>query len=57
MEKMKSRKFIMSLVGGLIVVANDGLNLGLDGDTITQFVGIGVGYLVSQGAVDAMKAK
>ena len=47
----------MSVVSGLVIIANDGLDLGLDGATITQFVSLIVGYLISQGAVDVMKAK
>lgn len=52
MDKLKSRKFILSIVAGLLIVANDGLDMGLDPATITNFVTLIIGYVFGQGAVD-----
>ena len=50
MEKLKSRKFILAVVGAMIVIANDGLGLGLEAETITRFVELimtGIGSLMA----------
>lgn len=55
-EKLKSRKLILAIVSALIVIANDGLGLGLEGETIKDFVKLVMTYIGSQGAVDLAAA-
>ena len=60
MEKLKSRKLWMAVIGAFIVIANDGLGLGLDAETIKQFAQLVIGYIIGQGGVDvaiALKKK
>ncbi len=57
MSKLKSRKFWMAVVSGLLVVTNQGLGLELPDDTILAFAGIVLGYMVSQGWVDGLEIK
>lgn len=49
-EKLKSRKFLAALVGGIIVSA--GSYLGISEAVTQQLVVIVVGYIIGQGAVD-----
>jgi hypothetical protein len=51
-SKLLSRKFLMAVISAALVVANDGLNLGLDQNTILAFGSIVVGWIVSETVVD-----
>ena len=53
MEKLKSRKFWMSIVGGVLVILNDGIGLSLPTETVVSFAGIIMSYIFSQGYVDS----
>ena len=53
MSKFLSRKFIMSLVGGLLLVGNDGLVLNLPKDSILSLAGIIMTYVLGQSYVDS----
>jgi hypothetical protein len=55
-EKMKSRKFLMALATGVLIILNDGLSLGLDTETILYVVGIVGGWILGESAVDAVRA-
>lgn len=57
MNKMKSRKFWMAVVTGILIVLNDGLNIGIDQETVLAFAAIVVGYIFGESAVDAVRAK
>jgi hypothetical protein len=50
-----SRKFLASIVGGVVSMAGD--LLGLDDTTKSQLVTIIIGYVVAQGWADSGKAK
>ena len=52
MKKLKSRKFILTVVMALITIGNDGLGLNLPAESIMTIAGLVVGYVVSQGYVD-----
>lgn len=54
--KLKSRQFIMALATGILVVLDDGLDLGLPKETIMMVVAVVVGYIFGQSAVDAAAA-
>lgn len=57
MNKLKSRKFIMAVVGSLIVLANQGFDMNLPEATITQFVSILVAYILGESAVDMIGSR
>lgn len=57
MEKFKSRKFWMAGVSALLVLCNQGLGLDIPEDTVLDFTAIVIGYLVSQGWVDAQQTR
>lgn len=57
MEKLKSRKFILTAVMALITICNDGLGLNLPQDSIMTVAGLVVGYVMSQGYVDGQAVK
>lgn len=56
MDKLKSRKFWMAVVSALLIVANEGLGLGIPEETTKQFLWLVISYLIAQGAVDTAAA-
>ncbi|WCK53822.1 hypothetical protein PP175_21270 [Aneurinibacillus sp. Ricciae_BoGa-3] len=56
MDKFKSRKFWMAIVGTLIIILNQGLGLNLPTDSVMSVAGVVVAYLFGQSIVDAKKA-
>ncbi len=57
MGKLKSRKFWMALVSGLLVVFNKGLDFNIPDNTIMAFAGIAISYIFGQGWVDGQEKK
>jgi uncharacterized membrane protein len=57
MDKLKSRKLWVSIVSAILVVLNDGLGLNIDNETVMQFTILIVGYVFTQGVVDAVQEK
>ena len=57
MDKLKSRKLWLAVVGGLLVVLNEGLGLGIDSEAVLALAGIIIAYVLGQSGVDAVKAK
>ena len=55
LSKLKSRKFILAVVGGLLIILNQGLDLNLPEGTILAFAGLLASYLIGQSVVDATK--
>jgi uncharacterized membrane protein len=55
-DKLKSRKFWMAVVTGLLVILNDGLGLNLPSDAIKSVVEVVIAYIIGQGAVDAVSS-
>ena len=55
MDKLKSRKLWVSIVSAILVVLNDGLGLNIDNETVMQFTILIVGYVFTQGIVDAVQ--
>ena len=53
LSKLKSRKFILAVVGGLLIILNQGLDLNLPEGTILAFAGLLASYLIGQSVVDA----
>lgn len=56
-EKFKSRKFWMAVVTAVLVVLNDGLDLGIDSETVLAFAGIVATFILGEAAVDASRVK
>lgn len=56
-NKLLSRKFLMAVISAGLIIANDGLELGLDQNTIIAFGTIVVGWIVGESATDVAKAK
>jgi len=54
-EKLKSRKLWMAVTSAILVIANKGLDLGIDETTVTQFVALILGYVFAEAAVDGLK--
>ena len=56
MNKFKSRKFWMAVVAAILVILNDGLDLGVDSDTVLAFAGLVASWIIGESAVDAKRA-
>ena len=56
MKKFTSRKFILAVTGAILIVLNDGLDLGIDSDTVIAFAGLLATWIVGESAVDAKRA-
>ena len=52
-EKLTSRKFWMAVISALLVVANDGLGLGINADVVIPFAAIVIAYILGEAYVDA----
>lgn len=53
---IKTSEFALVVVGAIITIANDGLGLGLDRETIMAFAVMVAGYATSRGIAKANKA-
>lgn len=56
-EKFKSRKFWMAVVTAILVILNDGLDLGIDSETVLAFAGIVATFIIGESAIDASRVK
>lgn len=55
MEKKKfkfSKKLFMAIVSGVLVIANDGLDLGLPTESVIAIAGVAAAYIFGQSVVD-----
>lgn len=57
MNKLKSRKFWMAVVTGLLIVLNDGMDLGIEQETVLAFSGIIATYIFGEAATDVAKVR
>ncbi|MEF3306693.1 hypothetical protein [Paenibacillus sp. GYB003] len=57
MSKFKSRKFWMAIISAILVVLNDGLDLGIDNNTVLAFAGIVMSFVFGEAYVDAKRVK
>jgi len=57
LQKLKSRKFILAVVSAILIVLNDGLDLGIDQDTVLAFAGLVATWILGESAIDATRAK
>lgn len=56
MKKFTSRKFILAVTGAILIILNDGLDLGIDSDTVLAFAGLLAVWIGGESAVDAKRA-
>lgn len=56
-SKLLSRKFLMALATGILIILNDGLDLGLDKETIMSVVAIIGGWIFVEGGTDIVKMR
>lgn len=54
-NKWKSRKFWMSIIAAALVIANEGLDLGISTETVMTFAGLIASFIFSEAYVDAKK--
>ncbi|MBB6672639.1 hypothetical protein [Cohnella nanjingensis] len=54
-RKFLSRKFLLAVVSAALIILNDGLDLGIDSQTVLAFAGIIATYIVGESAVDLAK--
>ena len=52
MDKLRSRKFWMAIATGLLIIANEGLNLNLPNEAIMTIVAVIITYILGQSYVD-----
>ena len=57
LEKLKSRKFILAVASGVLIILNDGLGWGVDTETVLGFVGLVASYIFGEAAVDIAKVR
>lgn len=56
MSKFKSRKFILAVVSAVLIILNDGLDLGIDSETVLAFAGLIAVWITGESVVDAKRA-
>ena len=56
MKKFTSRKFILAVTGAVLIILNDGLDLGIDSETVLAFAGLLAVWIGGESAVDAKRA-
>lgn len=57
MNKLKSRKFWVTVVSALLVVANDGLGLDLPSEAIMTVAGVAITYILGESYIDGKRVK
>ena len=56
-SKLLSRKFILAVVTGILIILNDGLDLGIDSNTVLNFSALIATYILGEAATDIAKVK
>lgn len=56
MSKLKSRKFWMAVVSAVLVVLNEGLDLGISSETVLTFAGLVATFILGESVIDAKRA-
>jgi hypothetical protein len=55
--KLTSRKFWLAVVSAILVVLNEGLDLGISNETVLAFAGIVITWILGETAVDVKRIK
>ena len=53
-ERIKSRKFLLAMIYGILVGLNKGFEMGLSDDELNKILGVVVTYIVAEGAADTV---
>jgi hypothetical protein len=56
-SKLKSRKFWLAIISAILVVLNEGLDLGISSETVITFSGIVLSFIFSEAYLDGKKLK
>jgi hypothetical protein len=56
-SKFKSRKFWLAIISAILVVLNEGLDLGISSETVITFAGIVLSFIFSEAYLDGKKLK
>ena len=56
MERLKSRKFLMALATALLMILNEGLDLGIPADVYGWIVGVVIAWILGESYVDGKAA-
>lgn len=57
MSKFKSRKFILAIVGAILIILNEGLDMGIDSETVLAFAGLLAVWISGESYVDGKRAE
>lgn len=52
-DKLKSRKFWVTVVSSILIVLNEGLGMSIDSEAVLSFSGIVISYLLGQSYIDS----
>lgn len=55
MNKMKSRKFWLAVISAVLIILNDGLNIGIDQEAVFAFAGVIMSFIFGEAYVDGKK--
>ena len=55
-NKMKSRKFWISVVGAVVLVLVDGLGIGIDREVILAAAGVIISFVLGESYIDSKKS-
>lgn len=55
-DRLKSRKFLMAVATALLIVLNEGLDLGIPADAYAWFVGVVISYIIGESYIDGKAA-
>ena len=56
MDRLKSRKFLMALATALLMILNEGLDLGIPADVYGWIVGVVIAWILGESYVDGKAA-
>lgn len=56
LDRIKSRKFLMAFFTALLIICNEGLDLGIDPDSYTWIVGVVSAWILGESYVDGRAA-
>lgn len=57
MSKFKSRKFILAIVGAILIILNEGLDMGINSETVLAFAGLLAVWISGESYVDGKRAE
>lgn len=56
-DRLKSRKFLMSVATALLIIFNEGLGLGIPPDVYGWIVGVVIAWIVGESYIDGQAAR